>query len=279
MATVSCLLLLSSAVPLTVAWYRLRGTSLLYAMGWVLLAWLGWAIVLGWAAITESPAMVGRYASLCLIACAGVAVLGARHPRAEAWNFVVLGLLAILLLPWMEGFLTGSNVELSGVRAVFLIGALSLIVINYLVTRLAPGAMLLGIGCGLELAALIYPPAQGQGWFMPWEVSAGLTFGLAPWAAWLSLGHRPKQASGVDAIWRDFRDRYGLAWAQLVREQFNRAAANAGYPVELSWSGLRATGDTSHQVAEPLDPATVESCRVLLESLLKRFGLLGKEAE
>jgi hypothetical protein len=274
MATLSLLVFLSAIIPLTVAWNRQRGTSLVHAMGWVVLAWLGWAVELALAASGSSPLTGGRYAGLCLILCAGVAVLGARYPRAGAWNFVVLGLLAVLMLPWMEGFLTGIDVKLSEVRAVFLIGTLFLIVLNYLFTRLAPAAILVGIGCSLELAALLTASGEGNPALLPLNATAGLTLALAPWAAWLSLSRRPIPASAVDTMWQDFRDRYGLAWAQLVREQFNRAALHAGYRVELGWRGLRSTGDAVHP-----DAATQESCRVLLESLLKRFGLLGTEAE
>ncbi len=274
MATLSLLVFWSAIVPLSVAFYRQRGTSLVHAMAWVLLAWLAWGVVLTMAAGSGAPLTAGRYVGLCLITCAGVAVLGARYPRAGAWNFVVGGLLAVLLLPWMEGFLTGAEVRLSEVRAVFLIGALGLIVVNYLVTRLAPAAILLGIGCGLELASLLTESASGNRGFFPWEVTAGLAFGLAPWAAWGSLHWRPAPASAGDAIWQDFRDRYGLAWAQLVREQFNRAAANAGLPVELGWGGLRAVPN-----APPADATHLDSSRSILESLLKRFGLLGAEAE
>jgi hypothetical protein len=39
-----------------------------------------------------------RYLALCLTGCVGVAVLGARRPGVGAWDFVLLGLLAVLLL-------------------------------------------------------------------------------------------------------------------------------------------------------------------------------------
>lgn len=273
MKTLSLLIFLSGIVPLIVAWNRQRGTSLIHAMGWVMLAWLGWAIVLVQAAGTTSPLTAGRYTGVCLIVCAGVAVLGARSPRAGAWNFVVLGLLPVLMLPWMEGFLTGVDVQLSDVRAAFLFGAILLLVVNYLGTALGPAALLVGLGCDLELASLLRDIGV-QRMFGDWNVIVGLTFGMAPWIAWLALRRRSAAASAVDVVWLDFRDRYGLAWAQLVREQFNRAVANAGYPVELGWSGLRTAGDTCRP-----DPAMQESCRAILESLLKRFGLRGTEAE
>ena len=33
-----------------------------------------------------------------------------------------------------------------------------------------------------------------------------------------------------------FRDSWGLMWSQRFREQFNRAAENAGWPITLRWA-------------------------------------------
>ena len=53
--------------------------------------WAGgaWA---AWVATTWAPGPLATYLALCLSACAGVAVLGARRPGVTAWNFVVAGL-------------------------------------------------------------------------------------------------------------------------------------------------------------------------------------------
>jgi hypothetical protein len=65
----------------------------------------------------------------------------------------------------------------------------------------------------------------------------------------------------------DFRDRFGLVWAQRVREQFNRAAANAGWPVRLYWQGLHLSAGA------PLpEPAVQAEVVAALRALLKRFG-------
>jgi hypothetical protein len=58
----------------------------------------------------------------------------------------------------------------------------------------------------------------------------------------------------------DFRNRFGGLWALRVRDQFNRAAANAGWPVALRWGGLRSVGYD--------DDAPLKGLR----ALLKRFG-------
>ena len=124
-----------------------------------LVAWLGWGAVL------LHPSSPLRYLALSLTACAGVAVSGARRPHVRAWNFVVLGLLAVLMLPLLEGLLL--NRPLGPVRIdnftevfrfdrAFLLVTLFVVVSNYLPTRLGPAAFLGGLGCGVELFLLEY---------------------------------------------------------------------------------------------------------------------------
>src|SRR5205823_3045479 len=84
-----------------------------------------------------------RYLALCLTGAAGVAVLGARRPHAGAWNLVVLGLLAIMLLPLGEHLVVGTP-PLDGLRAFFLAATLTVGILNYVPTAVAIPALLLG---------------------------------------------------------------------------------------------------------------------------------------
>src|SRR5258708_38060382 len=91
-------------IPLFVAWNAQRCTSLRHAIGWTVAAWAGWGVVLLERLFpTRATSAAFTYLALCLSSCAGIAVLGARRPGVGAWNFVVGGLLAILLLPIAEG--------------------------------------------------------------------------------------------------------------------------------------------------------------------------------
>ena len=78
---------------------------------------------------------------------------------------------------------------------------------------------------------------------------------------------RPRPPSEFDKLWRNFRNRYGLVWAARVREQFNRAAANAGWPVHLYWQGLHVRQGESMPAA-----ATQDEIVKMLQALLKRFA-------
>jgi hypothetical protein len=261
MTWVGWLLLLSGNVPLAVAARANRSTSLIQAIAW---SWLAWA---AWAAAFATGAKWWSYVALVLTGCAGVAVLGARRPGAAAWNFVVLGLLVVLLLPLAEAAVLGTPLHPGTFRTSFLTVLFGMTVVNYLPTRLGAGAALLGIGCGWELLWL-----NGESRMSAdlGGMSAGAwCVGLAPWAAWVGVAVRRSGGNAVDRLWQSFRDRYGLVWGQRLREQFNRAAANAGLGVELSWTGLRSAGGASPDTG-PGSPAYET-----LAALMKRFGLPG----
>jgi hypothetical protein len=255
-------LILAGVYPLWLAGRANRATSLRHALYWAAAAWLAW----GWALLGSDADPAGldpaRYVAVALTGCAGVAVLGARRPYVGAWNFVVLGLLAVMLLPLGESLVLGTS-PVDPLRVFFLAATLAVGILNYLPTRLGPAALLLALGCGGELVGLVAPerlPATGQ---LPYF---DLLVLLTPWAGWLvARGGRPA-ASEFDRRWLAFRDRLGLLWGQRAREQFNTAAANAGWPVTLYWQGLRRRGRAE------IVPADVQDEMIeTLRAILKRF--------
>ena len=254
------LLYLTGFVPLLLAWRANRQTSLCHALAWGLAAWgmAGLVVVLAGLRLHELLAPA-RYLTLCLIGCAGVAVLGARRPGVVAWNFVVLGLLAVFLLWLAEGFLASGVIELGVVRGIFLSATLAVSILNYLPTRLGLAAIILAGAVAVEMTQLIQGRASEPALVPP--VTALLA--LVPWAGYLMLRRPEANPVSVDALWRSFRDRYGFFWAQRLREQFNRSAANQGWSVELGWNGLRPHGP------HPEEPVLLET----LQALMKRFGV------
>jgi hypothetical protein len=260
------LLLLSAALPLGRALARSRGSTLCYPLLWAWAAWLAWLVVVGGGAFWPwCAAPLHCYLALCLTGCAGVAVLGARRPGAAAWNFVVLGLLAVLLLPVAEGFGTP---RLNAIYLSFLGATLAAALLNYVPTALAPAAVSLAVACGVQLAGLA--TGGNPDWL---TLSAGCLIGLTPWLGWAALGRRGRAATEFDRTWLAFRDHYGVVWGQRTREQFNRAAANAGWPVTLTWHGLQPAA-----AGKPPEPALPLET---LQALLKRFddrGAVGPEA-
>jgi hypothetical protein len=83
----------------------------------------------------------------------------------------------------------------------------------------------------------------------------------APWVAWSCRRKHGADLDAVDALWLDFRDGWGLLWGQRTREQFNRAAENAGWTVTLSWQGLRRSGAGT----EPPEDKLLEVLRATLQ--------------
>ena len=237
------LVLLVGFYPLLVAWRSSAGSTIRHALGWGVVAWLFWCVA-------SSPE--GRYLALCLTACAGVAVLGARRPGAGAWHFVVIGLLVTLLLPLLMGLgeLRLQREQVWFLGAVLLVGAA-----NYLPTRLFVPAALLMTWCALELAVV-----SGLRESRDLDLSILLA---VPWSAWLI---RPSaRLSRVDRSWWLFRHRFGFLWAERMRDQFNRAAENAALGATLGRAGL---------VGPSLDAATLTRAEALLGALLRRFDTI-----
>jgi hypothetical protein len=195
--------------------------------------------------------------ALCLTGCAAVAVLGARRPGVAAWDFVVGGLLAVLLLPVAEGWFSGGALRLEWFRVVLVGGVLAVGVLNYLPTRLGPAAACLAVGGGVELFAVAESERVRSFVYLGW-----LALVLTPWVAYGEIRRRAPARTELDRVWLDFRDRFGLVWGQRLREQFNRSAAHAGWPVVLTWQGMRWSS------REP----PPEEMLATMRALMKRFG-------
>lgn len=226
MPLVYAVLVIVGTVPLLQAWWRQRRTSLSQALTWAIVAWLSWA-----PAMFEVPdakdTPTARYLALCLTGCAGVAVLGARRPHVFAWNFVVLGLLGVMLLPLMERHFIGTRAS-EGLRVIFMSATIAVASLNYAPTRFGVAALIVLVVCEFFLFAEISESAV--------RILDGLLVAV-PWLAWLSWRTRSREVSELNRMWFEFRDCWGFVWGQRVREQFNASAQNANWSVRLGWYG------------------------------------------
>lgn len=244
------------AVPLPWAWRANRATSLRHAVLWGAAACAAWLFAFS----NESAAPLAPFLALSLTGGAGVAVLGARRPYVGAWNFVVIGLLAVMLVPLAESLVLGKDLN-EPLRVFFLGATIAVSALNYLPTRAGPGAILVAVGCAGQMLALFWPDlVRGET-----ILALMLALPLAPWVVFVAwLLPRPSRSS-FDEHWLDFRDRFGLFWSQRVREQFNNAAAHANWPVILGWRGLRRRDQ------EPITAGQEKEMMEALQALLTRF--------
>jgi hypothetical protein len=140
-------------------------------------------------------------------------------------------------------------------------------ILNYLPTKFAPAAVLLlfvsGIYLWESLGDMVRVTPEAAGAPLRWL----LLISPVPWFAFASSRVRRQPASQFDGIWLDFRDRFGFVWAQRLREQFNRSAIHASWPVVLRWQGLRLLPGTTLPREEIQDEMLAT-----LQSLMKRFG-------
>jgi hypothetical protein len=263
MQTVCWFILLTGLYPLWQAWRINRKTSLIHAVNWSIVSWAGWAMALGVA--DQWPAAIataGCYVALCLTGCAGIAVLGARRPGVGPWNLVVVGLLAVNVLPWAEGMATGGGLQLGLLRIICIAATIAVGILNYLPTRLAPAALLLMLGCFFEFTALLLSQEQGRA-PSPYLQMGWLSLAYVPWLAYWSVEGGQKARSEFDKVWLDFRDRFGFVWGQRLREQFNRSAFHAGWSVVLRWQGLRLRPG-SNLPEPPVQAEMLETLRRLM---------------
>src|SRR5262245_34705462 len=126
MDQLGAILLLTGLYPFYRGWRALEATTMRHALLCALTAWLAW--VLAWGVGGAEL----QYLALCLTACAGIAVLGARRPGYVAWNFVVVGLLLVLCRPFLHGL---GELRLEPASLIILGLVLAVGVSNYLPTR------------------------------------------------------------------------------------------------------------------------------------------------
>jgi hypothetical protein len=257
--TALAVLLLTAFYPIQRAWQANHRTTLRHAIAWAGGALTAWFLAACMSATWPgADAALLRYFALCLTGCAAVAVLGARRPGVAAWNFVVGGLLAVLLLPVAIKI---GEVRLNAFDATFLSGALAVGFLNHLPSRLAVVMLSVGAACAVEMGLLLGITTVDWNWGDPTALA------LLAAAPWLGLAVARRKTPAVDEFnreWLAFRDRFGIVWALPARDQFNRAAVNGKWGVVLDWKGLRS--------AEGSVDARPVAALAGLRAVLKRFN-------
>ncbi|MGI8978504.1 MAG: hypothetical protein ACR2FY_04710 [Pirellulaceae bacterium] len=235
-------------------------------------AWWGAAAVLAIAGVELGQAAFGwetawlsplRFSAAALSFCPFVAVLGAKRPQHQAWNFVVLSLWGIVSLSALTALAMQRNDRfvLGDARAWLLWVLILMGLVNFQSTRNRLAALLVALG-----QVILFEPHLpllreiGRLEDLPAAPSLALFF-FAIALAVTKLGMKSAHGS-FDRLWLDFRDLYGLLWGLRLQERVNAASIAAKWDVELQWQGFRP-----HEI-----PAQHrEALRQAMTGLLRRF--------
>jgi len=256
---------------------RLTGTTLLAPWGWAVACLTALVTAEIWAAAAggraADPTGPGadplRFTAAMLLVCPAAALLGAKRPQSRGWQFVVLALLAVLVAPVAENWFSATPrpLVLAGFRALLVVVLIGIGLANGVATRYRFSVLLAGAGQVLITAPLI------SWWDFPLSRAWAAAVGLALLAASLLLTWlgwpRPKSLPlGLDRLWRDFRDLYGVVWTLRVAERVNATAAHHNFATRLSWSGFQPAGGEG---GSAIPAKEAEAIGATLRSILRRF--------
>ncbi len=237
---------LATAVMTVRARHAVRQTTLTTAWAWALIAAASWCVAAA-ASLFLVPAAsaVGQlwYVAAVLALCPWIAVLGARRPTIRVWNwFVVVPLVAVLLWPvalcWMPrgpDRLILEAPHLVGFGLVLVMGSG-----NYLGTRFTGSAIMTVLAQIILIASLgsSHVDRGSVAWFA--AAAACLLFTATLSAFHIRRRHDDK-SSVWDVLWRDFRDTFGIVWANRIAERVNDEAAKSNWIVRLQPHGFVST--------------------------------------
>jgi hypothetical protein len=279
-AWIAAALALAIAVAAGAQIRRLRGTTLTAPALWAVASLAAIGIVeacLAWrgAAVEPLTASLWRYAAAVSTFCPVMAVLGAKRPQDGAWQWVVLSLWIILLVPAGQAMAanSGDRLELFSAWRLLIGGLIAMGLLNYLPTRHAAAAILLAIG-----QSLLFAPFFGAADSLAWR-RVGMMGVLGAAALVLESSRRRARLTSGDAEstpfnqlnerWFALRDGWGAFWGLRILQRVNQSAELGRWPMGLAWwdgFSTPATTTDSKELAQQIQQT--------FESLLWRFERL-----
>ena len=266
------------AVAAGLGYRRLRGTTLAAPAVWAVASGLAIVAVetyLSWRGNGVSPlaASLWRYSAAVGTFCPLMAVLGAKRPQDRGWQWVVLSLWVILLVPAVHTVTSssGARFELFAAWQLLIGSLIGMGLLNYLPTRYAAAALLFAIGQSLLLKPYKFDVSNEL-----LDHQTGI-IGISAAAAYVHGSSKVRRDSAIDgernglrlsffnARWFAFRDGWGAFWGLRVMQRVNQTAELSGWPVRLEWwEGFTPMDET-------LDAQTAAHIQQTLDSLLWRF--------
>jgi hypothetical protein len=257
---------------------RARGTTLAAPAAWAVAAAavyaaveLALAVNSGWEG--TPGASLARYAAAAGSCCPIMAVLGAKRPQDRGWQWVVLSLWVVLLVPAGQAWAAGvaGRFAPSMIWRGLVVVLVALVPLNYSPTRHAASALAFTAG-QIGLLAPFLAPNQTPADDAAVLRVGGLLFVLlaALRALWTSNARTsPAWPSGDRFQWRwlNFRDGWGAFWGLRVMNRVNETAELSGWPVQLQWRGFVGTDGKTAAINEHV-AIQIEQA---MDSLLRRF--------
>ncbi len=242
-------------------WPGLRGTTLLAPVVWVVIALTtvaALALIAPLPASTEPEKLTLRwhwYLAATSTFCPPMALFGAKRPQHGPWQFIVISLWLVLLLPAID-FGTarggGTAVGLHPAQAWFLAGLVFMAASNYLPTRFAVSSLLF---TSAQVCLLLG--------FQPLTIPLALSVGAILMVC--LQGTPPRTVPPLDRVWLDFRDAFGVVWGLRVQQRVNQSAEMHGWNARLNWHGFTSRDGGS------ISPQTEKALRNSLNNVLRRF--------
>ena len=219
-------------------WRRFDGTTLRAPAIWTLLSlgcFAGIELLISLTALSDTVSPALRYVASASTFCPLMALLGAKRPQDVGWQWIVLTLWIVLILPVGETLLLwqGGTLDIGPFRKWLLVILMLVALGNYGLTRFGFASLLAVSG-----QALLLQPNLPFG--ITWQ--PGQLFGMALLCAamWLAfLQTRPRNDEGNwNTVWLDFRNAFGLVWSLRVMERLNATSRLRRWETELGWFGF-----------------------------------------
>jgi len=214
-----------------------RQTTLTTAWIWAVIASAGWVVAatasLAMGPVASVPGQLWHVAAV-LTLCPWIAVLGARRPTVRVWNwFVVVPLIAVLLWPvalcWMPrgpDRLILEAPHLVGFGLVLIMGTG-----NYWGTRFTMAAL-------FALVSEVILVTSGNA--PTWRLVAAALMLLAVSTKIMSWKGQQAGPRTWNGLWGDFRNSFGIVWANRLADRVNTEAKKEGWAVRLQPQGFVA---------------------------------------
>ena len=219
-------------------WSRFSGTTLRAPAVWTLISLASLLVIeliIELAGLSDSVPVALRYVGSASTCCPLMALLGAKRPQDVGWQWIVVTLWIVLVLPVGETLVLwqGGALEIGPFRKWFLVILMLVAIGNYGLTRFALPVLL----CVLGQAVLLQPHLP-----LVIDVPGGRLsgFALVCFGICVAFGQtrRRGKSDGWNTVWIDFRNAFGLVWSLRIMERLNATSRLSDWDAQLGWFGF-----------------------------------------